>query len=225
MLIFLSVFQRAISDEETVGLGLVLAPSIVLMDIVCEIASEERSVERKDGLDVELGSLLKQRLHLSAIFAHDIEIIATGLAIPVIESLVVVAEFTESVGCEKHFSALVVGDHHLGPVHHGGQRELKDVAAHCKSVALLHCLHASVKVDIEELRYHTGTLRGTHHFALRETLHDILDIGGMVGLEVLHDKIVGLASVEHLVEFLYPLLSLALVDGVEDSDLCVINHV
>ena len=89
--------EAAVGNEYALVLGFVAAPSVVFIDVVLEVFTQYGAVKRADGADVVLSHFFEQSLHLSAIFATDIEVVATSFAGPSfvgVES----AEFAESIG-------------------------------------------------------------------------------------------------------------------------------
>ena len=93
-----------------------------------EILAEHGAVERADEIYIERCGFFEHALHLSAVFAHDAEIVAAGFAIPLLVD-VEGAEFAEAVGGEEHLIRLIIGEHDLGPMHHRGENKGQFVPA------------------------------------------------------------------------------------------------
>ena len=120
----------AVGDEDTLVLWLILAPCVVGGYVVAEVLIEHRAMERADALDVERCGLLQELLHHGAIFADDVEVVATSFACPALLVLLFLAESTElaeAVGCEECLGQLLVCDHNLWPVYHRSHEELESV--------------------------------------------------------------------------------------------------
>ena len=78
-------------------------------------------MERANRLDLKLRGLLEKSLRLSAVLAHDADVVAASLAIPAFGILhVICAELSEAVCREKDLLRGVIRNHNLGPMNHGG---------------------------------------------------------------------------------------------------------
>ena len=141
-----SSVYAGIGYKNAFGFGLILAPSVVEAYSLCQIfALERRTVQRSNSLDVECRCFLQHVLHLHSIFAHDVEVVASGLTRPVgkcsVGVILLVAECTklsESVGSKQHLLLLFVTHEHLGPVHHWCGNELQSVLSQFQGIAFLH---------------------------------------------------------------------------------------
>ena len=98
-------------------------------------------MQRTDGLDVERGGFLQQRLHLCAVLSADVEVVAACLASPVLVGGER-AELAECVGREQHLVLCVVCHDDFWPVHHRRAEELECVRSERQFVAFLHHLCA-----------------------------------------------------------------------------------
>ena len=88
-------------------------------------------MERADGLDVQRSGLFQQSLHLRAVLAHDVQVVAAGLAGPVglLVELCHRAEAAKAVGGEEDFFGGLIAHHDLGPVDHRCEHESQGVSA------------------------------------------------------------------------------------------------
>ena len=77
----------------------------------------------------------------------------------------------------------------------------------------------------EELLHHGEGLGGGHDGGLGVGGHKDVDVGGVVGLHMLHHQEVGLAVTQLLAQVCQPLLAEVLIDGVHDGHLFVQNDV
>ena len=98
-----------------------------------------------DHGNVQSGELLQRGLHLEAVLAHDIAVIAAGVVQPVpVEVQLVVkqiaargAKGAESVGGEEKLLAGLIGHHDLRPVDHGSHMEVEGMPAQGEGIPLL----------------------------------------------------------------------------------------
>ena len=117
-----------VGDNDARFLRHVGRPGVIERQRLGCLLPQHRAVEGADDVDGHVGQLLQHGLYRAAVFAHDAEIVPGGLVRPVL-CAVGFAEAAECVGGEKHLVGAVVGDHHLGPVDHGGSMEGQGVAA------------------------------------------------------------------------------------------------
>ena len=122
--------NAGVSNEYTLTLGLVLAPSIIKLNGCSQwFTLEHRTMQRTDSLNVEGGSLLQDALYLRAILTTDIEIVATSLASPVVSFVNQCSEFAESIGREEHLVQTIVTHNDLWPMHHRSRDKLQFMLA------------------------------------------------------------------------------------------------
>ena len=121
-------------------LGPVAGPQIVVVQVFAEVAGEDRAVQRADGGDVQRSGLFQQGLHLRAVLAHDVQVVAAGLAGPVglLVELCHSAEAAEAVGGEEDLLGGLIAHHDLGPVDHRRKDEGEGVCAQREALAVLH---------------------------------------------------------------------------------------
>ena len=214
-----------VADADAVGLCQVAGPCVIQSDVVLQILFQHRSVQRADLVNLQGGSLLQDRLHLSAVLADDAEIVTPRFAGPVVIFRVQGAELAETVSGEQDLVRGVVGHHNLRPVDHGREHEVQLVLAQIQHIAVLH-FQALSDLDVgEELGDHVKGLAVAHHHCLRVFLHKCLDGGGVVRLHVLHDQIIRRHIAQRQLDVLQPFFCLGLIDGIHDSDLVVDDRV
>ena len=215
--------DRGVGDDDAVALRRVGRPQVVQADVLAEVFREDGAVQRADDGDVQPGGLFEKRLHLRAVLADDADVVAAGLAGPFLLHIQR-AELAKAVGGEEDFIGAVVSDHDLRPVYHGREDEGKGVAAGGQRVAVLD--HEAVFIGAaEELLHHRKRLGVAHHGDVRVGLDEIVDVGGVIRLHVLHDEVVRLAAVQRRLDIVQPLVGEVLVHGVEHADLFVQHDV
>ena len=184
--------------------------------------SISRAVQRADDLDVERGRCLEDLGGLQAVFAHDAKIVSARFASPSLRIFHVVgAKLTKAVCCEHDLVLAVIGHHDFRPVHHGCEHECEDMAAQNELFAVLDdlLLHSRV-LSIELL--HEGECFGvSDNNCIGIHFEEAGDIGGMIGLHVLHDQIIGLSAVKNCRQVVKPFLAKALVNSIHDRDLLI----
>ena len=84
---------------------------------------------------------------------------------------------------------------------------------------------AVLKLSAEVVLHHGEGLVGGDDARLVVDLHEIGDIGGVVWFHVLNDQIVGLSSVQYVLDIVEPLVGEVLVDRIHDGDLVVEDHI
>ena len=97
----------------------------------------DEAVQGADAVDLDRGGLLEQGLHLRAVFADDVAVIAAGLVHIVAEEVDLIgeqcavdrAERAEGVGREQRARRQVIADHNLRPVDHRALRNVSGVVA------------------------------------------------------------------------------------------------
>ena len=213
-----------IGHQHALVLRLVAAPQVILADVVAQILPQHGAVERADGPDIQAGGLLQQGLNLGAVLAHDVEVVAAGLAQP---GLVGAEgpELAEAVGGEEDLLVRLIADHHLGPVDHGGHDEGEGVAAQGEDVPLLHSEGAGGPLAGKEPGQHGEGLGVAHQGHLRVLLRQQADAAGVVGLQMLDDQVVGRPAPQLRLQLLQPLLRRPAVHGVHDGHLLVEDDV
>ena len=70
--------NRGVRDKHAFFLRRVRAPRVVQVDVVPQVFRQDRAVQRADDLHIQAAQLFQQRLHLHAVFADDIQIVAAG---------------------------------------------------------------------------------------------------------------------------------------------------
>ena len=85
--------QGSVDNNDSVIFRLILAPLLIFVDEPRDVlASPDRSVQRADELDVDLGSLLQDSLDLCAVLADDIGIISSRVIEIVLLEVVIISE-------------------------------------------------------------------------------------------------------------------------------------
>ena len=211
-------------DDDALGFRRVGSPGLVELDVVPKVLVEDGPVEGADGGDVEAGGLLEQRHGLSAVLAHDADVVPAGLVVPGLRA-VKGAELAEGVGGEEDLVRAVIGHHDLGPVDHGREDEGEGVAAQFEGAAVLGHDAVFHEIGAEEVVHHGEGLGGGHHGGVGVGLEEAVDVGGVVRLHVLDDEIVRLAASEGALQVVQPLVGEMLVHGVHDGHLFIQDNI
>ena len=225
--------DRGVGDHDALFLGGVARPEQVLLEEIAEVAAPDETVQRADIGDVELCGLLQHRLHLRAVLAHDVGVVAAGLVDAVGEEVDLIveepavegAEAAEGVRGEEDFVGGVVGHHDLGPVHHRRHDEGEAVAAGGEGVALLDEQDALREIHREKLRQHGLDLRVADDGGLGVARQHELQRRGVVGLHVVHHEIIELPPAELMGEVFEEHAVHGLVHGVEEHRLLIEQEV
>ena len=191
---------------------------------MAQVFLQHRAVEGADGLDIQGGSLFKQRPDLGTVFAHDADIVPAGFIVPGLLHIQG-AEFPEAVSGEQDLVQHVIGHNDLGPVDHGGGYKGQGVPAQAQGVPLPYHHPAVRIVGAEEIHHHVKGFCGGDDDRFRVELHEIGDVGGMVRLHMLHHQIIRLPAPQNGLNVIQPLVGKVLVHGVHDGDLVVQDHI
>ena len=186
-------------------------------------------MQRADVVYLEPGGLAQHGLHLRAVLADDVGVVAAGLVEVLAHEVALVgedaaverAEGAEGVGGEEYLVGGVVGHHDLRPVHHRGHDEGEAVAAGAEGVALLDQMYAVGEVGGEEAREHVAYLCVADNFGLGIAQGDVLDGGGVVGLHVGDYQVVELAAAQDVGHVVEEVVRHGLVNRVEEYGLLV----
>ena len=209
--------------------GLIAGPQIVVVQVLAKVAGEDGAVERADGLDVQRSGLFQQSLHLRAVLAHDVQVVAAGLAGPVglLVELCHRAEAAKAVGGEEDFFGGLIAHHDLGPVDHRREHESQGVSAQRKALAVLHDDAALLGDGLraEELLHILEGLGVAHHLHLGVEGGEAGHIRAVVRLHVVDDEVGGLLPCQRLGDIRHPLVGSAGIHGVEDGGLLVPDDV
>ena len=181
-------------------------------------------MQRTDDLNVEIGGFFQQVLHLCAVFSDDADVVAPCFTRPVLFN-VQCAELSEAVSGEEHLVGAVIGHHYFRPVNHWSRHKVQRMSAQLQCVAFLYHDLSVLKGGAEEVLHHGKRLGGGHDNSLGEVGHKVLDVGGVIGLHMLYDKVIGLFAVENVVQIVQPFLSKSAVNGIHYRDLIVHNDI
>ena len=186
-------------------------------------------MQRADGFDIQRSSLFEQSLHLGAILAHDVQVIAAGFAGPIrfFVKLCHSAKTAKAIGGEEHLLAALVADHDLRPMHHRCKDEGQRVAAQAEALAILYH-HAALRgngICAKELLHILEGLGVAHHLHLRVERSQLCHICTMVRLHVRNHQIGGLALPQCLGQIGQPRLGSAGIHRIQDGGLFVQDHI
>ena len=176
-------------------------------------------MERTDDLDIQIGGLLEHGLHEFAELTDDAKVVAARFASPAFRVLDVIgAELAKAVGTKEHLVGGLVGEDHLGPVNVGGADKGQAVAAQVEHIALFDDHLALGVVGAKVVDHHAEGTHAGHNLGLGIALHKGGDAGGVIGLHVMDDQVVGRTAIEHGLEVAEPLVNKTAVDRIGDSD-------
>ena len=160
-------------------------------------------MEGANHIDFESGGFFQEGLHLSAIFAHDIGIIATGFIGIVVMEIYFIgedctvegAEVSECVCREEGAGGGIVGDHDFRPVHHGSHDEVESVFARGEGIVFGDDEGFGGGWERIELFDEIGGELVEDEGDIGMEGEDGFDGGGVIRLDMLEDEIVERAAV------------------------------
>ena len=186
-------------------------------------------MERADGLDVQRSGLFQQSLHLRAILAHDVQVVAAGLTGPV-GVFIKPGHCTKpakAVRREEHLFTALIAHHDLRPVHHGGKHKGQGVGTQAQALAVLHH-HAALLgngIRPKELIHIQESFGVAHHLHFRVEGGQSGDVGTVVRLHVADHQIIRLASGQCLGQVGKPGLRGTVVHRIQNGGLFVQNDI
>ena len=214
-----------VRHKHTLSLGLVLAPDIVKAYVVGKVLLEHGTVQRTNHINIECSGLLEQGLNLIAVLSADVDVVPACLALPC-ATVAKRTELTECIGREEHLLALLIAHHHLGPVYHGRQNELQGMCTQREGIALLDGNATLIEVNaLEELGHHLQRLGCGNHLTLWVLYKNLGNERCMVGLYVMHYKIIGSAAGKGSLYVSPPLRPFTGIGRIHDCDLFIENYV
>ena len=221
-----------VRHEYPLGFHAVTTPGIVQAGIGGEVAPQDGTVQRTDGVQRQRQHLFQEGLYLEAIFAADIKIVATGFAGPVpiffreITAFGQGPEFSEGIGAEEDAVGVQIGHHHLRPMHHGGAIESQAAAAQGKGITLFYHPVAAGQVQaVEELSQHLQGLGRGHHLQGGILPGHPGNQARVVRFQMMHHQIIRRASAQGFHEVLLPRLRATGIDGIHNGHFLVLNQI
>ena len=186
-------------------------------------------MERADDADIKPGSFFQHVLHLHAVFADDICIVAASLVQPlpvkiklIVEDIAVQgAKGPEGVSGEEDFVRLIVSHHRLRPVHHGSHDEVESVLPGREGIPFFYGNCPAVQVKVKELTDHGEGLGIPDELHIRIAQDQFVDHSAVVRLHVVHYEIIQSASVQYGFHILKELAANGIVRGVKENGLLI----
>ena len=201
----------------------------VLVQIPANVLSPYEAMQRADHLNIQRRRLLQQRLHLYAILSDDICIVPSRLIEIVAREIDLVCEkctvqrtkCAERIRREQDLIRRVIRNHDLRPVHHRRRYKDKIVLSGAEIVPFLYEHDSGVHVKREELLHHLRDLCVADDLHLRIPHYDLPDRLRVIRLHVMHDEIIELPSIEHLLDIFKKDTLYRLIHGVQQYRLLI----
>ena len=181
-------------------------------------------MERAYRGDIESGSLLEQRLHGSAVFSDDAEIVSSCFARPVLVR-VERAELAERIRREEDLVLCVVSHHDLRPVNHRRKDKIQLMLAERERVAVFDGKRIFDEIPAVEVLYHRESLIVADYHGVGISCGKLRDARRVVGLHVLNYEIIGLPAGESRFKIFEPFGGEVPVHRVHDGNLFVENDI
>ncbi len=183
------------------------------------------AVQRAYYGNVQRRGLFEQRLHLRAVFANYADVIPPCLAVPFFLN-VQRTEFAETVRGEQHLVLGVISYHNLRPMHHGRKNERKLMRAEGKTFAVGNGNLVSFRYgNVKKVRYHGEGLCVAHYLGVGIRGNEIDYVCRMVGLHMLHHKIVRLAPVQRFLNVGKPFFAEVRVHRIHNGYALIHNYI
>ena len=212
-------------------LGLITRQTVVDANDLLNVFVPHGTVSGADVVEFHVSEFLQGILHGSAVFSHDVGIVAhhleperVAIDFRVDYTAIQRAETTECIAREEHVASGVECHHRLWPMHHRREHEVQRVTAQRQRIAILH-------FDVERV-FHT--IEAAHH-AERLLVADNLNIRivflhqsdgtAVVGFHVVDDQIVHLSVADNLADVLQVLREEVHFHGVYQRHLLIDNEI
>ena len=202
----------------------IAGPGLIQGKIRRQIAGQHRAMKRADGLNIQRRGLFQQRLHRHAEFAYDADVIPPGFVRPGFIHIQR-AEFAKPIRGKEHLVRRIIGDHHLGPMHHGRHHKLQRMRAQAQR-GIFGGHHAPRRfIPAIKLAHHRKRLSRCHHLRGGICVQKTGNIGRMIRLHMLHDQIIRLPPIQYGGQVLHPFIAEPCVHGVHNRNLFIHNHI
>ena len=212
--------NRGVGNHNSLFFGLVARPSIIKIDIIAKIFIQYRAVQGADDFNIKACRFFEERLHLRSVFANNTNVVATRFARPFffdVES----TEFSKAVGREKNLVGAIVGNDNLRPVYHRSGDKGQFVFSQIENVTLAHHNAAVGIVGTKEVLHHIERLCRGYYDCVGIRLEEVCNVCRVVGLHMLHHKIIGLARTESVLNVIEPLVCECGINGIHNSNLFI----
>ena len=190
-------------------------------------------MERQQHLDVQRLRLLQHRLHLGAVLAHNVGVVAPRLVQIVAVKVHLIgeqravqgAEAAEGVRRQQQLVRGIVGQHHLRPVDHGRRHKVQGVPSGGQRLPLLDNGDAPRQLRPEELADHGLGHGAAQHLRLGIVPQQVSQLRCVVRLHVVHHHVVQLPSRQGVGQVLPKRMAHRAVHRVEQHGLFVCQQI
>ncbi len=209
----------------------VRTPRVVTVNEEPKILAQDGAMQRANHLNIQRGSLLQQSLHLATVLAHNVEVIATSFAAPVVHLRVIRlfmayrTKLTKAIRAEQNLLSSLIAHHNLGPVNHRSRIEGQRMLAKLQHIALFNHLDLIGNAALIKLRNHLGSTSTANHHSRGVLRTEGSNVCRMIRLHVVHNQVIRSALTKHLSQVRKPLLGATCINGVKNSNLLVQNHI
>ena len=176
-------------------------------------------MKRADCIHLQFFHFIERLLHLYAIFTADIEIITASLTSPIIGVGIIHAELTKTISREQRFHFLHVSHHHFRPMHKRRSDKAERQPTEVKLVTIMNSARALHRDAFVELLHEEKGFFRCQNLRLRIRLTESANRTTMIGLHMLHNQIIGLATFQRSCQFLQPFVGLTRVNRIHYRNL------
>ena len=215
---------RGVGYHNSFGFRLVGGPGVIEGNIMPKVLGKHRTMKGADDLNIERGCHFQQVLHLSAVLSDDTDEISPGLIVPGL-CHIVGTEFAEAICRKQDFIRTVIGNHNLRPMYHWSKYKGQKMSAQRKGSAIVNAKTLCFRGKVKELIHHHEGLLVCYDGGLRISLHEILDIRGMIRLHMLYHQIVRLSAAQHICHIVQPFMGKMDIHCIHHRDLLIQDDV
>ena len=192
---------------------------------MCQIFSQDRSMQRADRLNVQSCSCFEKFLHLCTVFTNNTDIITTGFAIPVF-LYIKSTKFTKSVCGKQNFVRAVICNHNFRPVNHRCKYKCQDMFAQCQTLSVSNNQFFAFQLHTsEEIFHHGKSLCICNNSRIRICFHEVFNVCRMIRLHMLYNQIIRLCSIQDFGNISKPFFCEVCIYRIHNCDLFIFDHI